>query len=72
MGNYPQPVTLANLLTHNGGFSDYYWGTTNPGGIPPLEEYPTKHMPPRVMPSGESVSCSRYGYDLAAHIVEFL
>lgn len=69
--NYPEPVTLAHLLTHSGGF-DYppYWTTTDPTEVQPLGPYLTEHMPPRIIPPGEVLAYSSHGYDLAAYIVE--
>jgi CubicO group peptidase (beta-lactamase class C family) len=69
--NYPEPVTLAHLLTHSGGF-DFppYWTTTNSAEVQPLGPYLTEHMPPRIIPPGEVLGYSSHGYDLAALIVE--
>ncbi|MBC8262652.1 MAG: beta-lactamase family protein [Anaerolineales bacterium] len=69
--NTPQPVTLAHLLTHTGGF-DYplYSTTTDPDEVPPLGSYLAEHMPPRVIPTGEIMAYSNHGYALAAYIVE--
>jgi CubicO group peptidase (beta-lactamase class C family) len=68
--SFPQPVTLANLLTHTGGLGDYYYTSTDPARIPPLGDYLARHMPPRVMPPGEVMSYSSHGLSLAAYVVE--
>ncbi len=68
---YNDPVTLAQLLTHSGGFDHPpYWTTTDPSEILPLEQYLAEQMPPRITPPGEVLAYSSHGYDLAAYIVE--
>jgi CubicO group peptidase (beta-lactamase class C family) len=54
--NYDKPVTIANLLTHTGGFNDHFIGqhTRNISDLKPLGEYLAAKMPPRVMPSASS------------------
>lgn len=68
---YPEPVTLAHLLTHTAGFEDPpYVTSTDPATIRPLREYLAANMPPRTHAPGEvHIYCS-HGYDLAALIVE--
>lgn len=72
--NYPKPVTIANLLTHTGGFDDRFITFAVRGTSPPepLEEYLAKRMPPRVMPPGEFISYSNHGYALLGHVVEMI
>jgi CubicO group peptidase (beta-lactamase class C family) len=68
---YDQPVTIANLLTHTGGFDHPpYWTTTDPSEVLPLGQYLAEQMPPRITPPGEVIDYSSHGYDLAAYIVE--
>ena len=71
-GDFPEPVTLANLLTHTAGFDDRYLGMAAPMGAPP--ETLTRHlehaMPPRVMPPNRVISYSNYGIALAGQIIE--
>ena len=69
---YPQPITLANLLTHTAGFED-----SNPGifvqkinNLEPLGKWLPTHMPVRVRPPGIVTSYSNYGATLAGYIVE--
>ncbi len=69
--NFPEPVTLAHILTHGGGFdSPPYWTTTDPGEVQALGPYLSEHMPPRIIPPGEVMGYSSHGYDLAAYVVE--
>jgi CubicO group peptidase (beta-lactamase class C family) len=70
--NFPAPVTLANLLTHTGGFDDRAIGIAarSPGGQMPLGEYLAHSMPPRVRPPGEMYNYSSHGMALAGYIVE--
>lgn len=64
---YPRPVTIANLLTHTGGFDERYVGIaaraeTEVLGLGP---YLAARMPPRVMPPGDVISYSNHGMALA-------
>lgn len=72
--NYPAPVTIANLLTHTGGFDEKLtgMGTWDPSELIPLGEYLAANMPPRVMPSGDQISYSNHGYALAGYLAEEL
>lgn len=69
---FPAPVTLANLLTHTGGFDDRAIGIAAPipGERVPLGDYLARSMPPRVRPPGEIYSYSSHGIALAGFIVE--
>jgi hypothetical protein len=57
---HPQPVTIANLLTHTGGFDERLTGTgvRSPSELVPLGQYLADNMPPRVMPPGDTISSS--------------
>jgi CubicO group peptidase (beta-lactamase class C family) len=70
--DFPAPVTLANLLTHTGGFDDRAIGIAarSPGDQVALGEYLLRSMPPRVRPPGEIYSYSSHGIALAGYIVE--
>jgi CubicO group peptidase (beta-lactamase class C family) len=70
--DYPNPVTVANLLTHTGGFDERLTGTgvRSPSELAPLGQYLADNMPPRVMPPGDAISYSNHGYTLAGYLVE--
>lgn len=69
---YAEPVTLANILTHTGGFDDRYLGIAAPLSQPvePLGSYLARSMPPRVLPPGKTFAYSNHAFGLAGHIVE--
>ena len=69
---YPEPITLAHLMTHTSGFEEKITGLTarGPEDIEPMGEYLATNMPARVRPPGEFTSYSNYGAGLAGYIVE--
>jgi CubicO group peptidase (beta-lactamase class C family) len=69
---FPEPVTLANLLTHTGGFDDRVIGITvrTRAEVRPLGEYLAARMPACSLPPGDVLSYSNHGVSLAGHIVE--
>lgn len=68
--SYPEPVTLAHLLTHTSGYGESAESSTDPATILPLGEYLAEHMPPRLAPPGESWHYSGHGNAVAALVVE--
>jgi CubicO group peptidase (beta-lactamase class C family) len=68
---FPEPVTLAHLLTHRAGFLDPPYVTyTDPQEVQPLGPFLAANMPSPTDPPGEVFTYSNYGYALAALIVE--
>ncbi len=69
---YPEPVTLANILTQTAGFDDRYLGIAAPLSVQPepLGQYLARSMPPRVLPPGKMFAYSNHAFGLAGHIVE--
>src|SRR6266511_3233817 len=68
---YPQPITLAHLMTHTPGFEEQALGTSvrSAQNLKPLGEFLATHMPARVRPPGELTAYSNYGAALAGYIV---
>lgn len=69
---YPQPVTLAYLLTHTAGFENRWIesATRDPEELLPLSQVLAGAMPRRVEAPGVVHSYSNYGTGLAGHLVE--
>ena len=70
--NYPEPVTVANLLTHTSGLEQQGIGTgaRNESELVPLREYLASGALRRVMPPGEVIIYSSPGMALAGYLVE--
>ena len=70
--NYPEPVTVANLLTHTSGLEQQGIGTgvRNESELVSLAEYLASGVLRRVMPPGEVIIYSSPGMALAGYLVE--
>ena len=69
---YPEPITVADLMTHTAGFEEQYTAqlANGPGDVLPLREFLVRNMPERVYPPGEVYAYSNYGTALAGYVVE--
>ncbi len=69
---YPQPVTLAELLTHSAGLDASVIGIAvrRPSQIIPLGAFLAQHMPSVVMPPGTIYSYSSFGIALVGYLVQ--
>jgi CubicO group peptidase (beta-lactamase class C family) len=69
---YPQPITVADLMTHTAGFEEQYTAQLAGGraDVLPLREFLVRNVPERVYPPGEVYAYSNYGTALAGYIVE--
>jgi CubicO group peptidase (beta-lactamase class C family) len=69
---FPEPITMAHLMSHSAGMDEYYFGTTAPTAesVLPLGEYLRTHLPPRVRPPGIVSGYTNFGAALAGYIVE--
>ncbi len=69
---YPEPITLAHLLTHTAGFEDRGTGTyaRTTSDLEPLGQWLAEHIPARVRPPGVLTAYSNYAAVLAGYIVE--
>lgn len=69
---YPQPVTLANLMSHTAGFEDRLISlfAKDESQLRPLADILNEKFPARVRPPGVHASYSNHGTALASVIVE--
>jgi CubicO group peptidase (beta-lactamase class C family) len=69
---FARPVTLADLLTHTGGFDDRTIGTLadNRSEVVPLGSYLATQMPACALPPGDVINYSDHGNSLAGYLVE--
>ena len=69
---HPQPITLADLMTHTAGFEEQYAAqlATGRSDVLPLREFLVRHMPERVYAPGEIYAYSNYGTALAGYVVQ--
>ncbi len=72
--NYPQPVTIANLLTHTAGFDNRFIGmlALSASDVIPLGEHLAAKMPGRVRAPGKVIIGCNYSYGLLGYIVELV
>lgn len=70
--SYDQPVTMLNLMNHNGGFQDSIGDTDTPEleDLMDLEEGLMKLAPAQVCPPGENVAYSNWGAALGGYVVQ--
>ncbi|HXH50580.1 MAG TPA: serine hydrolase domain-containing protein [Terriglobia bacterium] len=70
--SYPQPVTLAELLTHSAGFDASVIGIAarSPLQVIPIEDFLAQKMPPVMMPPGKIYSYSSFGVALEGYVVQ--
>ena len=69
---YPEPITVADLMTHTAGFEEQYTAQLAGGraDVLPLREFLVRNVPERVYPPDEVYAYSNYGTALAGYIVE--
>jgi CubicO group peptidase (beta-lactamase class C family) len=69
---FPEPITLAHLMAHAGGFEDVFEGlfVFSAEEVLPLRDYLVQLMPARVYAPGRVSAYSNYGTALAGYIVE--
>ncbi|MFO8236288.1 MAG: serine hydrolase domain-containing protein [Bacteroidales bacterium] len=71
-GNYEEPITLKDIMTHSAGFEEYILGlfAKDTSAMKPLGEILGEQMPHRVRPPGIFSSYSNHATAIAASVVE--
>lgn len=69
---FPEPITLADLMTHTAGFEELATGRfpLEIESVLPLDANIAERMPARVRPPGTTLGYSNYGASLAGFIIE--
>jgi len=69
---FPEPITLADLMTHTAGFEELATGRfpLEIESVLPLDSNIAERMPARVRPPGTTLGYSNYGASLAGFIIE--
>lgn len=69
---FPQPITLANLMSHTPGFEEVIGQmlVRRSQELISLEDYLARNMPARIFPPGKIPAYSNYGTALAGYLVE--
>ncbi len=71
---YPEPITLAHLLTHTAGFEEHASNgaiyAASAAHLQPLSTSLARTLPARIFPAGSRIAYSNYGAALAGHLVE--
>ncbi|MEI6456956.1 MAG: serine hydrolase domain-containing protein, partial [bacterium] len=69
---FSKPITLADLMTHTGGFDEFVTGKSarTQEEVQPLKDFLMKDLTRRIRPPGEISSYSNIGIALAAYVVE--
>jgi CubicO group peptidase (beta-lactamase class C family) len=68
---FPEPITLAHLLSHSAGFDDQgYLSAHSLADLQPTGQWLAANIPDRVRPPGVVSGYSNYGAGLAGYVVE--
>ena len=69
---YPEPITIAHLLTHTSGFEEQLAAllVAEAADVQPLGDFLRTWLPTRIYPPGTTFAYSNYATALAGYIVE--